>query len=174
MANIKVSEMTEATVFDDGDYAMIVQANQNKKILKENMIGNIEDNIGDLSQLDTSDKTSLVNAVNEIKNSNNYLVQTFSNASCTQNTGNNLAGFNLTTGVWVVVGNFIYNGSDLRYYLTLGNYGATSSYDKSGNVAGNVSAIVNVTSETTNIVLNLWPTDKNVTVNGSLKAVKYQ
>lgn len=112
--------------------------------------------------------------VENIQNSKNYLVQTFSNASCTQNTGNNLAGFNLTTGVWVVVGNFIYAGSDLRYYLTLGNYGAMSAYDKSGNVAGNVSAIVNVTSETTNIVLNLWPSDKNVTVSGSLRAVKYQ
>jgi hypothetical protein len=112
--------------------------------------------------------------VENIQNSKNYLVQTFSNASCTQNTGNNLAGFNLTTGVWVVVGNFIYTGSDLRYYLTLGSYGAMSAYDKSGNVAGNVSAIVNVTSETTNIVLNLWPTDKNVTVSGNLKAIKYQ
>lgn len=64
MANIKVSEMTEATVFDDGDYAMIVQANQNKKISKENMIGNIENNIGDLTDLETPDKTNLVNAIN--------------------------------------------------------------------------------------------------------------
>lgn len=174
MANIKVSEMTEATSFDDGDYTMIVQANQNKKILKENMIGNIEDNIGDLSQLDTSDKTNLVNAINEIKNSKNYLFQSFSNASCTQNTGNSLAGFNLTTGTWLVVGNFIYAGSDLRYYFNIGGYGATSSYDKNGNVAGNVTAIIDVTEETKNIVLTLWPTDKNVTVNGSLKAVKYQ
>ena len=31
MANIKVSEMTEATSFDDGDYTMIVQANQNNR-----------------------------------------------------------------------------------------------------------------------------------------------
>jgi hypothetical protein len=87
---------------------------------------------------------------------------------------NNLVDFNLTTGVWVVVGNFIYNGSDLRYYLNLGSYGATTAYDKNGNVAGNVSAIVNVTSETTNIFLSLWPTDKNITVSGSLKAIKYQ
>ena len=40
MANIKVSEMTEATSFDDGDYTMIVQANQNKKISKENLLKN--------------------------------------------------------------------------------------------------------------------------------------
>lgn len=65
MANIKVSEMTEATVFDDGDYAMIVQANQNKKILKENMLNGVEEEIGDLTSLATTDKTDLVSAINE-------------------------------------------------------------------------------------------------------------
>ena len=78
MANIKISEMTEATSFDDGDYAMIVQANQNKKISKENIFSNLEDEIsantnnitatndkiGDLSNLETSDKTNVVNAIN--------------------------------------------------------------------------------------------------------------
>lgn len=49
MANIKVSEMTEATSFDDGDYTMIVQANQNKKISKENILGNIENGISVLT-----------------------------------------------------------------------------------------------------------------------------
>lgn len=62
MANIKVSEMTEATVFDDGDYAMIVQANQNKKILKENMLSEV----GDLSNLETIDKSDIVNSINEV------------------------------------------------------------------------------------------------------------
>lgn len=85
MANIKVSEMTEATSFDDGDYTMIVQANQNKKISKENILGNIEDdistintnistintNIGNLSNLETEDKTSIVNSINELENKNN-------------------------------------------------------------------------------------------------------
>lgn len=40
MASVKVSEMVEATHFDDNDYAMIVQGNQNKKISKENMFKN--------------------------------------------------------------------------------------------------------------------------------------
>ena len=73
MANIKVSEMTEATSFDDGDYTMIVQANQNKKISKENILGNIENNIstlntniGDLSNLETADITSIVNSINSL------------------------------------------------------------------------------------------------------------
>ena len=58
MANIKVSEMTEATVFDDGDYTMIVQGNQNKKISHENILGNIENNIANntsnISQINTN------------------------------------------------------------------------------------------------------------------------
>lgn len=80
MANIKVSEMTEATSFDNGDYTMIVQANQNKKISKENILGNIEDdistintnissintNIGDLTQLKTANKDNLVNSINSL------------------------------------------------------------------------------------------------------------
>ena len=62
MANIKVSEMTEATSFDDGDYAMIVQANQNKKISKENML--LE--VGELSNLETTNKSNIVNSINEV------------------------------------------------------------------------------------------------------------
>ena len=76
MANIKVSEMTEATSFDDGDYTMIVQANQNKKISKENMLSDIptiqnnittiNNNIGNLTNLETSDKSSIVNSINSL------------------------------------------------------------------------------------------------------------
>lgn len=86
MANIKVSEMTEATSFDNGDYTMIVQANQNKKISKENMIGDIESNIstiegdistintniGDLSTLNTQNKDNLVKSINSIIYAENY------------------------------------------------------------------------------------------------------
>ena len=73
MANIKVSEMTEATIFDDNDYAMIVQANQNKKITKGNMFDSVTDditainsNIGNLSNLTTTTKTDLVSSINEV------------------------------------------------------------------------------------------------------------
>lgn len=41
MANIKVSELTEAVSFEDEDYTMIIQGNQNKKISKENMLNNL-------------------------------------------------------------------------------------------------------------------------------------
>lgn len=71
MANIKVSEMSEATSFDDGDYTMIVQANQNKKIARENILGDIE---GDISTINTNIgninnlivDNNLVGAINKI------------------------------------------------------------------------------------------------------------
>ena len=111
--------------------------------------------------------------VTNIQNSKNYLVQTFSNVSCTQNSTTNLTQITLTTGTWVLVGQFSYEGSNLRYFLNVGSF-STSVYDNSGIVAGNVCGIYNVTGTTAVITMSLWPTDKNVTVSGSLRAVKYQ
>lgn len=104
---------------------------------------------------------------------NQYKYSSFSDVSCTRNSSNNLTSLTLTTGIWVVVGQFGYTGSNLRYYFNIGSYGYTSAYDSHGNVAGNVSAIINVTSESITVPLTLWPTDKNVTVSGNLKAIKY-
>jgi hypothetical protein len=73
MANIKVSELTEASSFDDGDYTMIVQANQNKKISKENIfynistnISNLQNNLGNIQNLETQTKDNAVNSINEL------------------------------------------------------------------------------------------------------------
>ena len=80
MANVKVSEMATATSFENDDYTMIVQSNKNKKITKQNMLGNIENNIGNLSNLTTTDKTSLVGAINE----NNSQITTLNTYSSTE------------------------------------------------------------------------------------------
>ena len=72
MANIKVSELSETTTFNDDDYTMIVQNNQNKKISKENMLNDINTAIGNLSNLETSDKSNVVSAINELKNGGIY------------------------------------------------------------------------------------------------------
>ena len=45
MANIKVSELTTATQFNDDDYTMIVQNGENKKITKENAFNDINEEI---------------------------------------------------------------------------------------------------------------------------------
>lgn len=86
MANIKVSEMTEATTFEDGDYTMIVQANQSKKISKENIFNDLEDeissntndistindNIGTMANLKTQITTDLVSGINSIIDADIY------------------------------------------------------------------------------------------------------
>ena len=134
-----------------------------------------------VQDVDMNEIKSVVNnnalEVVDIQNAKNYLIQTFSNASCTQNTSNNLAGLTLSKGTWVVVGNFNYSGNVLRYYMSLVLSNklevAHSCYDNAGVVAGNIVAIVN-SEEGQNIVLSLWPTDKNIVVNGKLVAVKYQ
>ena len=125
-------------------------------------------------------KTVVNNNANEVENIQNakqYVTQSFTNVSCTQNTNNNLTNFNLTEGIWIVIGYFFYNGSDLRTYLTITSNNAeeinTSSYDNSGSVAGQICGIINV-QNTSNIVFKLLPTGKNITVSGYLKAVKYQ
>lgn len=95
MADIKVSEMTEATTFDDNDYTMIVQANQSKKIAKTNMFNDINTNIGDMSSLETTDKSSLVNAINEIENFLNInTFETITSGSITG--GGSLSSVNVT------------------------------------------------------------------------------
>jgi len=87
MANIKVSEMTEATSFDDGDYTMIVQANQNKKISKENMMSEV----GELANLETTNKSNIVNSINEV------------NSIATNNAKDNIYSLNeIDTGkIWI-------------------------------------------------------------------------
>lgn len=63
MANIKVSEMTEASTFDDGDYTMIVQANQNKKISRENILGDIESNIVNIESEISDIPSNIINTI---------------------------------------------------------------------------------------------------------------
>lgn len=77
MANIKVSEMTEATSFDDGDYTMIVQANQNKKIAKENIFSDLKNEI-------TTNATNISNINDEISDINteiSNIIESGSNAN---------------------------------------------------------------------------------------------
>lgn len=133
MANIKVSEMTEATSFDDGDYTMIVQANQNKKISKENIFSDLENeistntsdistinnNIGDLSDLETEDKSSVVNSINELKNTTTLWEGSELPAGKTYRLTDNIYNYRLAIveGQWgnkfvipIIQGNTYFNG----------------------------------------------------------------
>lgn len=69
-----------------------------------------------------------------------------------------------------MIGYARYTGGDLRYFISLGNV-ASFAYDNNGHVAMNVTDIVNITQEST-FPLHLWPTNKDVTVDGWIKAIR--
>ena len=125
------------------------------------------------SEIGYKDSNNNMDTLDNILSNKSYKAKNFSNISCPQNTATILSTLTLTKGVWVVVGHFGYNGNNLRYFFNIGSYGVVSSYDNGGIVAGNVTAIINVTGESLNLELSLWPTDKNITVDGNFKAIKY-
>lgn len=141
--------------------------NQNVDIPATNKVQDI-----DMNEIKTVVNNNALEVEN-IQNSKNYLSQSFSNVSCAQNSTTNLAQITLTTGTWVLVGQFSYEGSNLRYFLNVGSF-SMSAYDNGGIVAGNVCGIFNITETSSVITMSLWPSDKNITVSGSLRAVKYQ
>jgi len=59
---IKISEFTQTTTISNTDLIPIVQGNETKSITKENLLAEV----GDLTELETTDKTSIVSAVNEM------------------------------------------------------------------------------------------------------------
>lgn len=178
MANIKVSEMTEATSFDDGDYTMIVQANQNKKISRENIftdleneisantnnISNIDAKIGELTNLKTTVKSDVVNSINSTLDAEIYSTNEIK-----------------TNGVWID-GKPIYRRVISFGALPLNStksedvsswnidrlihlYGSTQN-PTSGNVrpllfTGNQSAVVRIDKQANNIRLITYDTTWN-------------
>ena len=138
------------------------------KVLSNLMVNNSKIKASEIAFKDSNDN---INTLDTILNNKNYKYINFSNISCNANVTNTLATLTLPEGIWVVVGAFTYDSSNLRYYLNIDNEAAVSIYDNAGNVAGNISAIINVTTEK-NISLTIWP-NKAVTLSGKLRAVKY-
>lgn len=93
-----------------------------------------------------------------------------SNISCTANTSNTLATLTLPAGVYVIRGTFGYQGSDLRYYLSLGTV-STSAYDNSGYVAGTITDVISINSNYKS-VLSIWPSKDFTAVAASIIAVR--
>jgi hypothetical protein len=115
--------------------------------------------------------------VQNIEDGLNLVEGTFSSVSCTHDTLTNVKNIQLTAGTWIVIGQFEYNGNDLRYFLTVNNgndvIASSSVYDKYGIVAGNVCGIVQLTG-TSQISLSIYPNTKTISISGFLKAIKYQ
>lgn len=73
MATIKISEMPSATTFEDDDYAMIVQSNNNKKITKTNLFSDIEEEISDVGEEITTLKNGEVYSTTEVKTNKTWI-----------------------------------------------------------------------------------------------------
>ena len=119
-----------------------------------------------LSRLD-----NLENQTNTSESIGTFYSQSFSNVSITKEKSNILKGITLPAGKYVLIGFASYEGSDLRYHITLGG-ASSSAYDKNGYVRMNVADIVTPNVETT-YNLYLYVHDKNITIaNGYIKAIK--
>lgn len=72
MANVKISELATATQFNNNDYTMIIQSNENKKITKSNMLNSVNVAIGDITTLKTNDTTNIISGINSIMDAEVY------------------------------------------------------------------------------------------------------
>lgn len=122
--------------------------------------------------LTKNEYNSIIERLNKLENSNNGKIyyKEFSNVSAKADTTNIIANITLPAGKYVLIGYASYDGYDLRYHVDLGN-AKSSAYDKDGYVRMNISDIVsNNNEETYNFYL--FPSSKNVTVSGYIKAIK--
>ncbi len=70
----------------------------------------------------------------------------------------------------MIIAGALYQGNDLRYYLTLGNT-SNSGYDKEGHVAMQITNIVEAKEDNT-YNFTIWPS-KSVTIhNAYIRAIK--
>ena len=92
------------------------------------------------------------------------------NISVKANSTNIICSITLQPGAYVIVGTFHYEGSDLRYYLTLYSK-SISAYDNAGYVDCTISDILYIGTQTT-INLYLWPSKSFTVKNSNIRAVR--
>ena len=95
-----------------------------------------------------------------------------SNVSAIANSGNDVGKVILNKGIYVASAYASYQGNNLRYHINLGDYNM-SAYDNSGYVRMNISNIIEVTEDNYELKFNIWPTDKNITLDTvKIKAIR--
>ena len=118
----RIDGLTEATTAEDEDLLLIRKADGTgtRNIKKKNLIPKVEDKVGDLNELTTADKTSVVKAVNEIRNKVD--VRAYDNANrftrveSVANNANELVGYVVQDNA--ESHNNIYRGKNLGRSLT--------------------------------------------------------
>lgn len=91
-----------------------------------------------------------------------------------QGTANVITSLAIPKGIWIVGGNWYYEGNDLSTYTSINGInfaGATSAYDNLGWVNGNTIGLCN-SNGTAVAQLNVWPRNKTVPLHGLVWAIK--
>ena len=97
---------------------------------------------------------------------------TASNVTATSNTGNKVGKVTLNKGTYVVSAFASYQGNDLRYHITLGDY-SSSAYDNKGYVRMSITNIIEITTDNSDVWFSIWPSDKTVTLDTvKIKAIR--
>ena len=95
-------------------------------------------------------------------------------STATQSQSNHIQTLNIPKGIWLVFGNWIYEGNQVSSYTSLEgiNYNdPVSCYDDQGWVNMTVIGLSN--SDGSHIAkLNLWPRNKTINVNCHMWAIK--
>ena len=118
----RIDGLTEATTAEDEDLLLIRKADGSgtRNIKRKNLIPKVVDKVGDLKELTTADKTSVVKAVNEIRNKVD--VRAYDNANrftrveSVANNANELVGYVVQDNA--ASHNNIYRGKDLGRSFT--------------------------------------------------------
>lgn len=118
----RIDGLTEATTAEDEDLLLIRKADGTgtRNIKKKNLIPKIVDKVGDMKELITSDKTSVVKAINEVRKKVDYYA---SEASGRFSKDETAANYTRELVEYVVQDNAashnnIYRGKNLGYSLT--------------------------------------------------------
>ena len=148
-------------------------------------ISSLEEMIGSLESLSTTDKTDIVSAINEVFGMVEPIgtIVTGTNAESLEiNASSNktLSSLTLTTGKWIVIGGVGISASVDKLFVAVLKQGSNNiagshvNWSGFGTNGANTSAIVDVSGDTATVGLRVFNTDtSNRTFeNVSLKAIK--
>lgn len=92
------------------------------------------------------------------------------NVNVNANSTNRVISLTLDPGTYILLGNFKYEGSDLRYYITLWDV-SLSAWDNAGYVEGTLCALANITERRT-VEFIIWPSKTFTATHVKMNAIK--
>lgn len=182
LAGVSIAALTESGLLKKARQAE--QKSENAQIKEEATLGDYEVKIGeyidgarDDDHVTREEYNSLLMEIEKLKGNSNvtgtYYETTFNDflkTNLSKNTSNIVANITLPAGKYVLVGYARYVGSNLRYYIALGG-AANSGYDNAGDVAMNVTSIVNSEEQNT-YTFGIYPSKDITLKTGYIRAIK--